>query len=71
MFYHWLCLHLPAVYGPLADKRCITRVHKPFEADTFFPEISESEWKLTENSHTYEMEDGSFSYTFESYIRKS
>jgi len=54
---------------PLADKLYITRVHKPFEADTFFPEISEKEWNLTEKSQTIEMEDGSFGYTFETYLR--
>jgi len=54
---------------PLADKLYITRVHKPFEADTFFPEISDKEWHLSEKSQTYEMEDGSFGYTFETYLR--
>ena len=61
-----------SIYGqfmPLADKLYITRVHKPFEADTFFPEISEKEWNLIEQSETYEMEDGSFGYTFETYLR--
>jgi dihydrofolate reductase len=58
-------------FMPLADKLYITRVHKPFEADTFFPEISEEEWQLTEKSETFEMEDGSFGYTFETYLKKS
>lgn len=57
-------------FMPLADKLYITRVHKPFEADTFFPEISEKVWHLTEKSETFEMEDGSFGYTFESYLKK-
>ena len=56
---------------PLADKLYITRVYKDFDADTFFPEISENEWNLTEKSETCEMEDGSFSYTFETYLRKT
>jgi len=55
---------------PLADKLYITRVHKPFDADTFFPEISDKEWTLTEKSETFEMEDGSFGYNFESYLKK-
>ncbi len=54
---------------PLADKLYITRVYKAFDADTFFPEISEKEWKLTEKSETFGMEDGSFSYNFEIYQR--
>jgi len=57
-------------FMPLADKLYITRVHKSFEADTFFPVISENEWTLTEKSETFKMEDGSFSYTFENYHRK-
>jgi dihydrofolate reductase len=55
---------------PIADKRYITRVHKPFEADIFFPEISDKEWTLTEKSETFEMEDMSFGYTFETYLKK-
>lgn len=56
-------------FMPLADRLCITRVHKPFEADTFFPEIADNEWKLVEKSETFEMEDKSFSYCFENYER--
>lgn len=31
---------------PLADKLYITKVHHNFDADTFFPEIDYSKWKL-------------------------
>src|SRR5262245_20037093 len=35
---------------PVADKIYITKVHATFEdADTFFPQIDTSEWKLTSN----------------------
>jgi len=58
-------------FMPIADKLYITRVHKAFDADTFFSEIAEKDWKLTEQSETFEMDDKSFSYTFENYLRKS
>jgi len=31
---------------PYANKLYITWVHKEFEADTFFPEIDDKEWKV-------------------------
>jgi dihydrofolate reductase len=54
-------------FMPLADRLYITRVDKPFDADTFFPEIKPDEWKLIEKSESYPMPDGSFSYVFETY----
>ena len=57
-------------FMPLADKLYITRVDKPFDADTFFPEISPEEWKLLEKSESYPMADGSFNYVFETYERR-
>ncbi|WDF54120.1 dihydrofolate reductase [Mucilaginibacter sp. KACC 22063] len=32
---------------PLTNRIYLTRVHKDFEADTFFPEIDENDWKIT------------------------
>ena len=32
---------------PLADRLYITRVHKSFEGDVFFPEIEKNQWLLT------------------------
>ncbi|MFP4471601.1 MAG: dihydrofolate reductase [Bacteroidales bacterium] len=55
---------------PMADKLYITRVHKAFEGDTFFPEIPTGEWTMVESEGPHEMEDGSFSYTFETYLRR-
>lgn len=55
---------------PLADKLYITRVNKDFEGDTFFPEIAEDDWEPVEKSENFEMENGSFSYCFETYLRK-
>lgn len=54
----------------IADKLYITRVHKSFEADTFFPEINYNDWELIEEEkHQPEGKlDFSFSYTV--YVRK-
>ena len=55
---------------PLADKLYITHVHKDFEADTFFPEISEKEWNLIEKTDINDDPQNDFTYSFEIYERK-
>jgi len=55
---------------PLADKLYITRVHRQFEADTFFPEIDLEIWKLIESEYNEPEKEGSFSFTYEIYERK-
>ncbi len=57
-------------FMPLADKLYITRVHKNFEADTFFPEISLNEWKLVEKIDVNDDPQNDFTYSFETYTRK-
>lgn len=55
---------------PKADKLYLTKVHKDFDADTFFPEINYDEWELTEKEDVNEDTQNDFNYTFLTYIRK-
>jgi len=54
---------------PYAEKLYITWVDKAFEADVFFPEIVDSDWKLIENENHY-CEKNDFAYSFRVYLRK-
>lgn len=54
----------------IADKIELTRVHKNFEADTFFPKINSSIWKETSNIYHKKDEKNEYDYSFISYIRK-
>ncbi len=52
------------------DKIELTRVHDRFEADTFFPEIDATEWKL-ESSIYHEKDDKHKSaFTYLTYLRR-
>lgn len=53
----------------IAIANCIelTRVHSTFKADTFFPEIDISEWKLNQSEFHDKDERHPFSFTFETY----
>ena len=57
----------------LAMKYCniieLTRVHEKFEADTFFPKISEDEWQLI-NEEKHEMDERhEYSFTYKTYLK--
>ena len=54
----------------LADKLYITRVHKDFEGDVFFPEIDSKTWELLSEEKITNDPQNDFSYTFEIYKRK-
>jgi len=54
----------------VANKLYITRVEKDFEADTFFPEISLSKWRLSEKITIDDDPQNDFTYSFETYLRK-
>ena len=56
-------------FFPLSQKLYITWVNSDFEADTFFPEIKESEWTLTESTPQIEPHPEGLIYTFNIYSR--
>ena len=57
-------------FMPVANKLYITRVHKDFDADTFFSDISLNEWELTSQQLVDDDPQNDFIYTFEIYNRK-
>ncbi|PID90051.1 MAG: hypothetical protein CSA97_04905 [Bacteroidetes bacterium] len=59
-----------ALAMPVATRLIITRLHRAFpDADAFFPELQEGEWRLVEQSDRMTSRVG-IDYTIEEYIRK-
>lgn len=54
----------------VADKIELTRVHATFDADTFFPEIDEKQWKLIAEEFHEKDERHNFSFTYLTYERR-
>jgi len=54
----------------LADKIELTRVHGTFEADAFFPEIDENQWKLVSKEFHEKDEKHNYAFTYLTYERK-
>ena len=54
----------------VADKIELTRVHGTFEADTYFPEIPENNWKLIEEEYHPKDEKHQYDFTYLTYVRK-
>ncbi len=57
------------LFLPVADKLYITKVHKSFEGDTFFPEPDLSEWKIGYKSEKFFDEKSDLHYTFSDFLR--
>ncbi len=55
---------------PLAGRLYLTRVHKSFEGDVFFPAINFEEWDLISREDFSEDESLGFSYSYENLERK-
>lgn len=53
---------------PISDKIYLTRIHKSFDADTFFPEIDDA-WKETYREDHQKDEKNPFNYSFITYVR--
>jgi len=49
---------------PIADRLYITEIDADFEADTFFPNIDYSKWKLISNEHGVKDEKNPYNYKF-------
>jgi dihydrofolate reductase len=56
-------------FMPIADKLYITRVHRSYDADTFFPEIREEEWRLMEQEDHIDEKNKGLKFSFQIYNR--
>lgn len=57
---------------PRADKLYITHIHHSWkDADTFFPEINESEWQLATSERHEADEKNPYAYTFCTYNKRN
>lgn len=55
---------------PHADRLYVTRIYEEFEGDTFFPELTMSEWVLISKEKGLRDEKNPYDYKFEIYKRK-
>ncbi len=54
---------------PMAGKLYLTRVHKSFEADTFFPEIDFTQWKALASEEIPAGGKNQYSHSYTEYLR--
>ncbi len=55
----------------IADCIELTRIHADFEADTFFPEIDETQWELVDKQFQEKDERHSYSFSFLTYKKRN
>jgi dihydrofolate reductase len=55
----------------IAEKIELTRVHGTFDADTYFPDIPERDWKLVEEHYHPIDERHDHAFTYETWVRRS
>ncbi len=53
-----------------SNKIYMTKVHKVYEGDAYFPKLSEEEWKIVEEEKGINNEENPYDYDFITYIRK-
>lgn len=58
------------LFLPIATKLYLTRIHKKFEADIFFPKINFDEFELIESQENPLTEENPVAYTYETWLRK-
>lgn len=51
-------------FFPLAHKLYLTKMHKTFPADTFFPEVTLKEWKEVSKEEVFDDEQAGIPYSF-------
>jgi dihydrofolate reductase len=51
-------------FFPLANKLYLTKMHKTFPADTFFPEVSPTAWKEVSKEDVFDDEQAGLPYSF-------
>lgn len=49
----------------------LTRIHAPFKADTFFPEINLKEWEIINEEYHPKDDKHEFDFTFQTFKRKN
>ena len=54
---------------PFADKIELTRVHTSLEADAYFPEFDEADWKLASTEYHPKDDRHQYDFTYETYVR--
>lgn len=55
---------------PYAKKMYITKIDEEFDADAFFPEINEKDWKIVEKIQGLTDENNPYRYEYITYTRK-
>lgn len=57
-------------FMPLADRLMVTHIHAEFKADTFFPEISDGEWYVSEKEDFLSDDPSQISFSYVTYLRR-
>lgn len=53
-----------------ADKVYMTKIHKVFDGDAYFPKLSETEWKEVERKQGLKNEKNPYDYEYITYFRR-